>query len=84
MRCKMGRMRAVSTRNPTQSPLALTFPFYGSNFRITYDENLTIGCSAFRLDSSTGKQGHTQIYDSSKLPLLNWAVDVIKESSSCS
>ncbi|KAF9485307.1 hypothetical protein BDN70DRAFT_871333 [Pholiota conissans] len=51
------------------------------NFKISYGENLDIGCSAFRLDKTTGSQGYSRTYNTSTTPLLAWVEEVIRESA---
>ncbi|KAF8205025.1 subunit 17 of mediator complex-domain-containing protein [Pholiota molesta] len=51
------------------------------NFKISYGENLNIGCSAFRLDGTTGSYGYARTYVSGTTPLLTWVEEVIRESA---
>ncbi|KDR83691.1 hypothetical protein GALMADRAFT_55752 [Galerina marginata CBS 339.88] len=51
------------------------------NFKVFFGSDLTIGCSAFRLDATTGKQGNTQTYVSGYVSLMNWIQKIIQESA---
>ncbi|KAF8913947.1 subunit 17 of mediator complex-domain-containing protein [Gymnopilus junonius] len=51
------------------------------NFHISYGLDLSIQCSAFKVDATTGKQGQTQTYVNGTVPLMTWIQRIIQQSS---
>ena len=50
-------------------------------FRIFYESDFTIGCSAFRLDGATSRQGHEETYRSGQISLLHWVERIITDAT---
>ncbi|KAH9482703.1 Mediator of RNA polymerase II transcription subunit 17 [Psilocybe cubensis] len=48
------------------------------NFQVYYGDDLTIGCSAFRLDATTSSQGDIRKFSSGQIPLLAWVEESIQ------
>lgn len=51
-----------------------------SNFRISYDGESKINCSAFRLSTKSPNRGTNKTFVGGTTPLLSWVTDVINES----
>lgn len=55
----------------------LLFSHHRRNFQIVFDDDFTLGCSAFRSDHKTPRDGITVRY-SLETPLFDWIRDVIR------
>lgn len=50
------------------------------NFRISFGDDSTIGCLAFRLDKKTSQQGYTETFTAGHKPLLAWVRSIIEQA----
>jgi hypothetical protein len=77
----MGGMCAVSPHlKPFTFACTSTDISFIRTFRIVYENDFTISCSAFRLDGATNRQGHEETYRSGQTSLLHWVEQIITDA----
>ena len=77
----MGGMRTVSPYFKTSTFAYPTKMSSTRTFRIFYERDFTISCSAFRLDGTTSRQGHEETYHSGQISLLHWIERIITDAA---